>query len=462
MEGNVHTGRGALERKLAEALRSIACSHGGSPQGRGAIAAAFCEALDGQPAAWFVRTAEGWLGACHPMPKAGAVEAALANRFAEDADDIGCEATAFRRSESQRQWPRALLGLGFDSGLIVPACVGGQLLGLLVLGSPEAVELVQTSGPLLAVIGSGLGMRTALDRGALSGAEQQASSAPPPGSVMKATGAAGFVSSEEAMRRITWMGQLASLGTLAGGLVHEINNPATFIALAAGQLEKAITRILELGDCSAAEGALEFTSGIQDSTRQIRDMVAAFRLLVGVANQSVVVTVDLERVLEAAVELTRAAHRHDAVLKRDIEPMPPCPGRYLDLGPVVVNVLVNAIESFRDSTIPKTVHVQARVRDDVVGIRVTDNGRGIAPGILPRVFDPFFTSKDPARHAGLGLTIARATLAGLGGSIKIESEAGKGTSVNILIPLRLGHDQMGSHEAQTSPSQWNPPDRGRR
>lgn len=238
---------------------------------------------------------------------------------------------------------------------------------------------------------------------------------------------------QHALESIALNGRMASIGTIAGGLIHEVNNPATFIALAGGQIEKLVTKAQE-SDCEDLSLVLELVEGIRESTQQVRDMVAAFRLLVGVANQSTVVTVDLERVLKAAVGLTRAAHRHDAVLETDFEPMPPCPGQYVELGPVVVNVLVNAIESLQASS-GKLVRVEGRIRDDAIQLRVRDTGEGIRDDVLPRVFEPFFTTRDRRHHAGLGLTVARQTLDALAGSIDIDTEVGEGTTVRINVPV---------------------------
>jgi len=244
-----------------------------------------------------------------------------------------------------------------------------------------------------------------------------------------------------ALRSIAAVGQLASLGTLAGGLVHEVNNPATFIALASGQIDKSVTAALASGSVEGLELVKELAAGIRESTQQIRDMVAAFRLLVGMSHRSVVVTVDLERVLDAAVELTRAAHRHDAVIQTHFEAMPPCPGRYLALGSVIVNVLSNAIESLRSSNNAKVVRIEGRVAESTIHIQVSDTGEGIDASALSKVFDPFFTTRDPERHAGLGLTVARASVDRLEGVMRIRSKPGEGTTVDIEVPVRHEVDE---------------------
>jgi signal transduction histidine kinase len=325
---------------------------------------------------------------------------------------------------------RALRACGINSFTLIPLVDGQAVLGALVLGHPAGgapEQTVVTNVEPLRAIGLHLGTAIVLRRlaDAPAATEENDNGEQPPGLALNA----------DAMRAIAMTGRLASLGTLAGGLVHEVNNPATFIALAGGQIEKFVAKVQANG-CEGLEPVAELATGIRESTDQIRDMVAAFRLLVGVANESVVVTVDLERVLKSAVELARAAHRHDAVLETDLQQMPSCPGNYVKLGPVLVNVLVNAIESLRTTSSPKKVRVEGRVRDDVIQVRIRDTGEGIAASALPRVFEPFFTTRDRCRHAGLGLTIAREAVAALDGRIDIESELGKGTTVRINVPVR--------------------------
>lgn len=249
--------------------------------------------------------------------------------------------------------------------------------------------------------------------------------------------------STDGLRSIAMVGRMASLGKIAGGLIHEVNNPSTFIALAGGQIEKLAGKGASVSEAELGS-VLEMATGIRESTQQIRDMVAAFRLLVGVTNRSTVVTVDLERVLESAVGLTRAAHRHDAVLETDFSQMPPCPGRFVELGSVVVNILVNAIESLRSSGSEKRVRVRSRLRDGMIQVHICDTGEGIPTAVLPHVFDAFFTTRNPEDHAGLGLTVARETVAAFDGRISIESEVGKGTSVLMEVPFSHSRFQSGS------------------
>ncbi len=314
-----------------------------------------------------------------------------------------------------------VLAEGCDRVFVVPLATDPARPGWLVLGWNAAQgELDDATAAGLEVLGHAFGPLIARHL-------RRPSSTPPAVRVVP------LLSSENS-KQIAIAGKWASLGTLSGGVVHEINNPATFIALAAGQIEKGIAAALAGGELAKLSQLSELTSGIQEATRQIRGLVSDFRQFVGGAGKSAMLTVDLERVLLAACAMTKAAHRHDAVLETRIEGVQPGPGRLLVLGPAAVNVLVNSIESLEDGPRPRRVVLQALQREDQVEITITDTGAGIAPEHLPLVFEPFFTTKSSEVHAGIGLTVARSAVESLGGAIRIESDPGVGTTVVMTVP----------------------------
>lgn len=315
----------------------------------------------------------------------------------------------------------ALRAAGARNVLLVPLRAAGAAIGWMVAGWGAGA-----AGPTPATLDA-LGLLGEVIGPAVLLALKRRPSSRPPSTVPTLT--------VEQAQQIAIAGRLASLGTLAGGVVHEINNPATFIALAAGQIEKAVAASMGESDPARAASIHELTEGIQEATRQIRGLVSDFRQFVGGAGRSAMLTVDLERVLAAAAAMTRAAHRHDAQLETDIGEIPPCPGQLLALGPVTVNLLVNGIESLGQGPGPRRVSLHARSRGDVLDIVVADNGCGIAPEHLPLVFDPFFTTKPTDIHAGVGLTVARSVVESLGGTIDIRSEAGTGTTVAMKVPI---------------------------
>ena len=324
---------------------------------------------------------------------------------------------------SRREPTATLFRAGCSLAIHVPLRAGESQPGVLVLGwdghaeapSAETLAAIDLLGDLL-----GLPVARSLRERALAGAEPASERARLDARTLKQIGIAGH---------------LSSLGTLAGGVVHEVNNPATYIALAAGQIAKGLGAAAGSLDATKTAQLIEVASGIQDAAKQIRTVVADFRQFVVGAQGSAMLTVEMERVLAAAASLTRAAHRHDVVLKTQIEALPPCPGNLIALGTATVNVLVNGIEALGHDHGPRNVHLHACMREENLEITVTDTGSGIAPKVLARVFEPFFTTRISEGHAGLGLTVVRETVEALGGTVRIASEAGVGTTVVMVVPV---------------------------
>ncbi len=328
-----------------------------------------------------------------------------------DLDSIPSVPVCVENPDPDNSLERALLEIGIDCFTLIPF-VDTRPLGAIVLGHPAGkapVEAFAQGAEVLAILGKRVGSTIRLrQKGYLPGGS-------------------------DVLRAMALIEKKAMLGAFAGGLIHEINNPATFMGLAGCQIEKLVKE--RCAEQSTFEMLFDLADGIRDATHQIRNLVDAFRLLSGSTKQQLVVMVDLERVLDAAVILTRAAHRYDAVIETDIEAIPPCPGQYVELASVLVALLMNALEAMDASTQSKVIQVRARARERVMEIRIRDTGAGMTKETLARAFEPFFTAKNSRQHAGLGLTMARQTVERFGGTIRMESENGKGTTVWIQIPL---------------------------
>jgi CheY-like chemotaxis protein len=146
--------------------------------------------------------------------------------------------------------------------------------------------------------------------------------------------------------------------------------------------------------------------------------------------------VDVSRALTSALNIAQNEIRHRARLVREFEDGLYVLAREGQLVQVFVNVLANAAQAFDDATSAEPmIRVASRASsDELVEIVVSDTGAGIPGALLPQVFDPFSTSKRRGEGSGLGLAICRRIVHGFGGSIHIESELGKGTSVTIELP----------------------------
>ena len=229
--------------------------------------------------------------------------------------------------------------------------------------------------------------------------------------------------------------RMASLGTLAAGIAHEINNPLTYVMGNLEMLSDALS-----GDGWPPEGTIdELRQAIADSNdgaERVRKIVKGLRSFTRTENAKVV-PIDLTQVIEQAVKMTANELRHHAQLVRDLDPAPVMIADDGRLTQVFINLIMNAVHAIppghRDDN---TITLRTRADDEGGAIvEVKDTGAGIPAEVLQRVFDPFFTTKDVGVGSGLGLSICHGIVTGLGGQISIESTVGVGTTVRVVVPV---------------------------
>ena len=217
---------------------------------------------------------------------------------------------------------------------------------------------------------------------------------------------------------------LAKLGEMGAMLAHEIRNPLAGIKGFAQVIEKK----------PREERNSDFARRIVAETRRLEALVNDLLAYTG-NDRSSMATVDLGEVVSHIADLLRheAEQLHIDIVSR-------CPGKMLIIGnrdrlsQVLLNLGKNAIQAMPDGG---TLTITAAVDGNKTTIKVSDNGHGISKEELPRIFEPFFTSK--ARGSGLGLALCRKIVEDHGGSIEVQSTVGQGTSVVITIPGRQNH-----------------------
>ena len=227
--------------------------------------------------------------------------------------------------------------------------------------------------------------------------------------------------------------RMASLGTLAAGIGHEINNPLTYVMGNLDVLREALDGDAWPPDSERVE-LLRMIAESSDGAQRVSQIVKGLRSF-SRSDGTKVGPVDLVHVVEQAVKLTANELNHHARLVRDYAPTPPVIADDGRLTQVVINLIMNAVHAIpvgrRDAH-----QVTLRTRSDrgTAVIEVQDTGSGIAPEVLQRVFDPFFTTKDVGEGTGLGLSICHGIVSGFGGQISIESTVGQGTTVRVALP----------------------------
>jgi PAS domain S-box-containing protein len=232
--------------------------------------------------------------------------------------------------------------------------------------------------------------------------------------------------------RIRLADRMSSLGTLAAGAAHEINNPLTYVI---GNLELAAERLAEspAGDGTVGEQLAAARVGLERIRKTVRSLKTFSR-----GDEETIGSVDVCQVLESCIEIAQSQLRHRARLVRRLQRVAPVAGNDARLSQVFLNLLVNAAQALDEATAERN-EVVASVTSDGhhVLVEIADNGCGIAPEHLPRVFDPFFTTKPVGVGTGLGLFVCHGIVEALGGEIRIESTRGRGTSVRVRLPIAL-------------------------
>lgn len=221
--------------------------------------------------------------------------------------------------------------------------------------------------------------------------------------------------------------RLAAIGTLAASVAHEINNPLTYLQLSLQMVENALAKSPDILERVAQL--------LRDANHGVDRVAAITRGLRSFARPHDTATgpVDAGAVVDSALRMIDNDLRHRARLVRRIEEVPWVTANATRIEQVLVNVLINAIQSLRgrgDDTI--TVEVTSRSPSEVA-IAVRDTGRGMSTEIRERMFDPFFTTKRAGEGMGLGLAVTRSILESIGGRIDVESAEDDGTTVTILL-----------------------------
>jgi signal transduction histidine kinase len=274
-----------------------------------------------------------------------------------------------------------------------------------------------------------------------------------------------FESEREHMSaRLEQAERLASLGRIAAGVGHEINNPLMFALL---NLQQSLAQLRSLpaeevgtgDDVPAARPShpivstrptvpapiprvIEMLRDCEIGLERIRQTVGNLQSLSrhgagapAAGTAGVREPVDVCAAMEESISMAWNQIRHRAQLVRVYSSSPTVLGNASALGQVFLNVLVNGAQSIPEGGADRNeLRVSIAVVKGEVVVEVRDTGSGIPPDVLPHVFDPFFTTKAVGVGTGLGLSISRETVTEAGGSIALASEPGRGTSCRIVLP----------------------------
>jgi len=239
--------------------------------------------------------------------------------------------------------------------------------------------------------------------------------------------------------RLASADRLASLGTVAAGVAHELNNPLSYVMANLAFAVDALRRTAGAGPDRATTDALaaldEARLGAERMAVIVRDLRTLSRTDEGPRG-----AVPLQEALRYASNLAAAEIRRRARLRWDVPDGLHALGNEARLGQVFLNLLVNAAHALPDAA-PDVHEIRISARalpGDRVAVEIADTGSGIAPEVRPRIFDPFFTTKPEGVGTGLGLWVCHNIVTAHGGAIEVESKPGAGSVFRVILPATSG------------------------
>jgi PAS domain S-box-containing protein len=235
---------------------------------------------------------------------------------------------------------------------------------------------------------------------------------------------------KELEARVMLSDRMASIGTLAAGIAHEINNPLAYIQgnldLIRDQMAKPALDMDLVREClnDALEGAHRVAAIVKG--------VKMFSRLEDDARTPI----DIHRALESALRMASSELRQCCEITKDLGEVTTVIGNEARLCQVFINLLVNAAHAMPNDrpAADNRIRISTRMRDGHVIITVDDNGVGMPSEVCRRVFEPFFTTKEIGKGTGLGLSLCHGIIKALRGTIDVTSHVGVGTTFQIVLP----------------------------
>jgi PAS domain S-box-containing protein len=247
--------------------------------------------------------------------------------------------------------------------------------------------------------------------------------------------------------------RMASVGTLAAGVAHEINNPLAAVIANLDYVAESLGRMV----VSNAEPATRERSDVwileeiktpldeaREAAERVRFIVRDLKMFSRSPSEEPRSVVDVKAIMESSLRMAWNEIRHRARLVKNYGPMLGVRANEARLGQVFLNLVVNAAQAMPEGRAESNeIRVTTRLSGDRAIIDVADTGAGIPPEIIGRVFDAFYTTKAVGVGTGLGLAICQRIVTDMDGTLTVESKVGKGTTFCVSLPAA---NQTREHE----------------
>ncbi|OHC72757.1 MAG: ATPase [Rhodocyclales bacterium RIFCSPLOWO2_02_FULL_63_24] len=270
---------------------------------------------------------------------------------------------------------------------------------------------------------------------------------------------------EQAQNQLLQSEKMASIGMLAAGVAHEINNPVGFIKSNMQSLEKYVDDLMRVvnayekvesllpehqdsfSELHRMEKEIEFDyekkdvlvllSESRQGLERVTKIVQDLKDFSHVESQSNWIMDNIHKGLDSTLNVVWNELKYTCEVKKEYGELPPVECVLSQLNQVFMNLLVNAAQAIETKG---TITIRTGTEGDMVWIEIADTGKGIAPENIGHVFDPFFTTKPVGKGTGLGLSVSYSIVQKHQGRIAVESEVGKGTTFRVWLPIRQTPD----------------------
>lgn len=271
---------------------------------------------------------------------------------------------------------------------------------------------------------------------------------------------------ETAHNQLLQSEKMASIGQLAAGVAHEINNPIGYVSSNLGSLGQYMEKLIGVieayeraePDLSASplleeirslkrEAEWEyFRQDVRDLLKESAEGITRVKRIVqdlkdfSHVDQAEWQSVDLHKGIDSTLNIVRSEIRYNAEVVREYGAIPPVECMASQLNQVFMNMLINASHAIGDGNHGK-ITIRTGTENGMVWVEFSDTGKGIAPENLNRIFDPFFTTKPVGKGTGLGLSLSFGIIEKHHGRIEVESEVGNGATFRVWLPVRQSREE---------------------
>lgn len=300
--------------------------------------------------------------------------------------------------------------------------------------------------------------------------------------------ARAYQSLKDTQANLEHSGKLAAIGQIAGGVAHEVNNPATFIltnlrvmrdgvallrrSVSTLRRELSTVDLLPEDKRLVVDGILgsgDLESVLRETSAMIDDNLAGIERIASIVNdlrifsrieQDDVQRVKVNDIVDAACNLAFADIRHRARLVKELAKLPPVNAEPGKLAQVFTSLLLSAAHSIEEgATLDNEIRVATYVDAGMVVIAIRDTGPGMPEAVRARLFEPFYTTGAPDYGTGLGLSLSVEIVRLHGGTIEVESEEGRGTRFEVRLPALAEDPGPADEMGALAPSLRTPSER---